>query len=267
MGPQRKTSREATFGPQRHLTLKSRLYVLLRDELGLGRQPKIAQLLCDEIVELVDECFVTEDQLKLGQLLALVPEQGQGHSFRHGLEQVKLKAVRLTLLLPEDIEALADGTPAAEVRMTRIARIVREAFAQGACITTTQVGLLMGLSPSVIAKHVREYHEAHEDLLPLRGIVEDCSSAISHKGWVIKLHLEGLSTSEICKKTNHAPRSVERYVRRFNQVREFVQYLGRTPEPTVVARILGIGEKLATAYLALLPEDEIPGPPQRCVQS
>ena len=267
MGPQRKTSREATFGPQRHLTLKSRLYVLLRDELGLGRQPKIAQLLCDEIVALVDECFVTEDQLKIGQLLLLAPEQGQGNSYTHGLQQVKLKPVRLTLLLAEDIEALAGGTPAADVRMQRIARIVREAFDQGACITTTQVGLLLGLSPSVISKHVREYHEAHQDLLPLRGIVEDCSSAISHKELIIKLHIEGLSTSEICKKTNHAPKSVERYVRRFNQVREFVQYLDRTPEPAVIARILGIGEKLATAYLELIPEAELSGQPQRRAQS
>ena len=267
MGLKRKTSREAIFGPQRHLTLKSRLYVLLRDELGLGRQPKIAQLLCDEIVTLVDECFVTEDQLKLGQLLVLVPEQGQGNSFRHGLEQVKLKPVKLTLLLPADIEALAGGTPAADVRMTRIARIVREAFDQGACISTTQVGLLLGLSPSVVAKHVRQYHEAHSDLLPLRGIVEDCSSAISHKGWVIKLHLEGFSTSEIAQKTNHAPKSVERYVRRFNQVREFVQYLDRTPEPTIIARILGIGEKLARAYLELIPKDELPGRQETPAQS
>ena len=39
MGQTRKTARQATYGPQLHLTLKSRLYVLLRDELGLGRQP------------------------------------------------------------------------------------------------------------------------------------------------------------------------------------------------------------------------------------
>ena len=39
MGIHRKTSREAAYGPQRHLTLKSRIFTLLRDELGLGRQP------------------------------------------------------------------------------------------------------------------------------------------------------------------------------------------------------------------------------------
>jgi len=59
--------------------------------------------------------------------------------------------------------------------------------------------------------------------------------------------------------THHTPKSVERYLRRFNQVREFVRYLDKTPDPTVIARILGIGEKLAQAYLELLPADEQPG--------
>jgi hypothetical protein len=257
MGARQKTSREATYGPQRQLTLKSRLFVLLRDELGLGRQPKIAQLLCDEIVQLVDECFITEDQVRIGQVLVLAPEQGQGNSYHNAMEQLKLRAVRLTLLVPEDIEALATGTPTDEVRMRRIARMVREAFDQGACLTTTQLGLLLGLSPSVVSKQVREYHEAHDELLPLRGIVEDCSSATTHKALVIKLHLEGLSTAEIAAKTNHAPKSVERYVRRFNQVREFCSYLHGTPEPAVIARILGIGDKLARAYLELIPPAEL----------
>jgi len=258
MGRKRLTTRESTYGSQRHLTLKSRLFVLLRDELGLGRQPKVAQLLCDEIVQAVDECFVAEDQLRIGQALVLAPEQGQKNSFRNGLAQLKLMPVRLTLLIPQDIEDLASGVPQGEVRMTRIARIVCEAFDQGACLTTTQIGLLLGLCPSVVSGHIRDYHQTHDELLPTRGIVEDCSSATTHKAQIIRHHLEGLSTSEIAKKTNHSPKSVERYVRRFNQVREFVHYLDRACEPAVVARILGIGEKLARAYLELIPDDELP---------
>jgi hypothetical protein len=257
MGQTRKTTRQATYGPQRHLTLKSQLFVLLREELGLGRQPKIAQLLCDEITEVVEQCFVSEDQLKIGQVLILAPEVGQGNTFRHGMDQVKLRAVRLTLLVPEDIQALANGVSHDEVRMVRMARMIREAYDQGACLSTTQLGLLVGFSPAAVATRVRRYHEEHDELLPLRGIVEDCSSATTHKTEIVRLHLEGLTTSEIAAKTNHSPKSVERYLRRFNQVREFVQYLDKAPDPVVVARILGIGEKLARAYLRLIPENEV----------
>lgn len=258
MGPHRKTSREAVYGPQRHLTLKSRLFTLLRDELGLGRQPKVAQMLCDEIVSLVDECFVTEDQVRIGQMLVLAPEQGQGNSFIHGLEQTRLRSVKLTLLTPEDISALAGGVGHIEVRMQRMARMVTEAYEQGACLSTSQLGVLVGIAPSAVSTQIRVYHEKKGELLPLRGIVEDCSSAITHKAEIIKLHLEGKTTSEISTATHHNPKSVERYVRRFNQVRECVRYLDKVPDAVVIARILGIGEKLAKAYLELLPASERP---------
>lgn len=258
MGAHRKTSREATYGPQRHLTLKSRLFTLLRDELGLGRQPKIAQLLCDEIATVVDECFVSEDQLRIGQALVLAVEQGQGNSFRYGLDQVRTRPVRLTLLTPEDVAALAAGEKHHEVRMRRIVRMVKEAFDQGACLTTSQLGLLLGISPAVVGGHIRAYHEAHDELLPIRGVVEDCSSATTHKTEIVRLHLLGYTTSEIAEKTHHNPKSVERYLRRFNQVRECVRYFDKPPEPAILARILGIGERLARAYLELLPPDERP---------
>jgi len=142
--------------------------------------------------------------------------------------------------------------------MSRMARMVHEAFDQGACLTTSQLGLLVGISPAAVASQIRRYHEEHGELLPLRGIVEDCSSATTHKVEIVRLHLEGLTTSEISDKTHHNPKSVERYLRRFNQVREFVRYLDKTPDPVVVARILGIGEKLARSYLELVPADELP---------
>ena len=37
--------RQKVYGPERARTLRSRLFVLLRDELGMGRQPKVARLL------------------------------------------------------------------------------------------------------------------------------------------------------------------------------------------------------------------------------
>ena len=203
---------------------------------------------------MVDECFVTEDQLRLGQALVLAPEQGQANPFSKGMQYLKLKTVRLTFLTPQDVESLCDGTPTSTVRMTRMARMAQEAFEQGACLTTAQLALILGLVPSVVSRLIQAYHETHGEFVPLRGIVEDCSGATSHKAQIVKLHLEGLSTSEIAQKTKHNPKNVERYVRRFNQVREFVGYLERPPEPQVVARILGMGDKLAREYLDLLPE-------------
>jgi DNA-binding CsgD family transcriptional regulator len=94
-------------------------------------------------------------------------------------------------------------------------------------------------------------------VLPLRGIVEDCSPAISHKALIIAKHLEGLSTSEIARQTHHTPRSVERYIRRFEQVRELVRYLGKRPESPLIARILRCSPRLVRTYLELIPGEEL----------
>ena len=259
MGSPQTPWRERVYGPERARTLKSRLFVLLRDELGLGRQPKVARLLVDEIVAVVEATLVDAAVLRPGQAVVLCPELGQGPSWTwRKLEDKRMKAVHLTLVSGEDIERLVEGHPLSDVRKQRMARLATEAYEQGATVTSCQLGVLTGISPSRVSAQLQAYTEETGELLPLRGIVEDCSPAISHKAMIIAHHLTGESTSEIARATQHTPRSVERYIARFEQVRELVRYLDKAPDPAVVARILGCSERLVRAYLALLPPDEQP---------
>lgn len=145
--------KEKTYGPQRALTLSSRLLVLLRDELGLSQQPKVARLLVNEIPEVIEDSFLAEEEMRPGQLLVLAPEIGQGPSWHHG-----------------------------------------------------------------------------------------------------KLEDKQLKPAQIAKATDHTPRSVERYIRRFEQVRELVAYLDKGPDPMTIARILGCSQQLVAEYLELLPD-------------
>jgi DNA-binding CsgD family transcriptional regulator len=94
----------------------------------------------------------------------------------------------------------------------------------------------------------------HDEVLPMRGIIEDCSPAVTHKAAIITHHLRGETTAEIAQATSHTPRSVERYIRRFEQVRELVGYLAQEPEPATIARILGCSEKLVRTYLGMIPK-------------
>ena len=261
MGSSQTPWREQVYGPERARTLKSRLFVLLRDELGLGRQPKVARLLVDEIVAVVESTLVDAALLRPGQAVVLCPELGQGPSWTwRKLEDKRMKTVHLTLVASEDIERLAEGRPLREVRKQRLARLATEAFEQGATVTSCQLAMLTGISPATVNAQVRAYTQETGEVPPMRGVVEDCSPAISHKAMIIARHLGGEATSEIARATNHTPRSVERYIARFEQVRELVRYLDRAPDPTVVARILGCSERLVRAYLELLPVDEQPQP-------
>jgi len=259
VGSTRKSWKEQLYGPERARTVASRLFVLLRDELGLGRQPKVARLLVDEILGVLETTYVESGRLAPGQVLVLAPEVGQGPSWkRPRLEDKRMKTVSLTLVAPEDIERLATGEPLRVVRGQRLARLVREAYEQGVTLTSCQLAVMTGVSPGHVSARLRAWMDEHGQVLPTRGIIEDCSPAISHKALIIARHLEGETTSEIARATNHTPRSVERYIRRFEQVRELVSYLDRAPEPAVIARILRCSEKLVRTYLELMPAGERP---------
>jgi hypothetical protein len=257
MGSGTKSVCESYYGPQRSLSLASRLYVLLRDELGLGRQPKVARLLVDEILQVVESTLVATEHMRPGQVLLLAPEIGQGSSWRHStLADKRLKPVRLTLIADDDIERLAAGEPMSTVRCARLVRLVREAFDQGAPLSSFQLALLTGVCSSRVNQQLKTYMETTGETLPTRGIVEDCSPAVTHKAAIIARHLDGESTSEIARATSHTPASVERYIARFEQVRELVRYLDPTPEARLIARILGCSRALVAAYLELLPPGE-----------
>ena len=261
MGSTKRMWQERVYGPERVRTLKSRLFVLLRDELGLGRQPKVARLLVDEIARVVQETVVDASVLHPGQVLVLAPEIGQGPSWRwNRLEDKRMKAVALDLVAQADIEQLASGAKLREVRKQRLVRLVVEAYEQGVTLTACQLGVMTGISPSLVGTQVNDHMKATGTVLPMRGIIEDCSPAVTHKSMIIARHLEGESTSEIARATKHTPRSVERYIRRFEQVREFVRYVDRAPDPSVIARILGCSERLVRTYLDLLPPSELPEP-------
>jgi hypothetical protein len=257
MGKTKASWQEQVYGSERSRTLKSRLFVLLRDELGLGRQPKVARLLVDEIVGVVEATLVDASVLGPGQVVALCPEVGQGPSWqRNKLEDKKLKTVHLTLIDPRDIERLAAGEPLRTVRKQRLVRLTREAYEQGATLTSCQLAVMTGISPSQASTQLRAYMKETGEVLPMRGIVEDCSPAVTHKATIVARHLKGESTGEIARATDHTPRSVERYIARFEQVRELVGYLDKAPEPAVIARILKCSEHLVRTYLELLPAGE-----------
>ena len=261
MGKRQTSWREQAYSSERARTLRSRLFVLLREQLGLRPQPRVARLLVDDILTVVADTYVDASTVQPGQVIALCPELGQGPSWTwRKLEDKHLKTVRLTLLAQDDVERLAGGERLPAVRKLRMARLAREAYQQGATVTTCQLSLMTGISPATAAAQLRDFMKENDEVLPLRGIIEDCSPAVTHKAAIVARHLQGESTAEIARATDHTPRSVERYIGRFEQIRELVRYLDRVPEPTVIARILSCSERLVRTYLELLPSEERPQP-------
>jgi len=252
----KKRNAERVFGPQLALTVKNRIQIFLCEALGLVRQPKVIKLLVDELFEVIDDCYRSHKAVKPGQVVLLVPKIGSGPRQHQTMAETPLVSVCVTLFNQEDIEWIAAGKPSTERRIKKMCRIVEEAYEQGGTLSTAQVAVLTGVAWSVVKRVLKKHRDQSDDILPLRGIVEDMGSAVSHKAMIIRLYLKGMSVTEIARKTDHAPSSIERYITRFNQIRELIRHMADEPNPFLISRIVQCSQRLVSAYLALLPDEE-----------
>ncbi len=92
------------------------------------------------------------------------------------------------------------------------------------------------------------YQERFGVLLPTAGTVLDMGRTLTHKTIVVELALQGLSTTEIARRTYHAPSSLDAYLRLFDRVLMLVYY--RVPE-RAMHRITGTSPALVKEHLEL----------------
>ena len=158
--------------------------------------------------------------------------------------------VSLSVVHESDGEVLHRlGSPA--LRRVRLGRMCAEAYRQGAVLSHEDLALLLALDLSSVRRLVRRCGEEGGRVLT-RGVVEDIGPSVSHKEEVIRLYFAGHLPARIAARTGHSLGSVERYLQRFEQVRELASLL-QDPRPEVMARILGCSARLVAAYLDLIP--------------
>jgi hypothetical protein len=205
---------KATYGPLTQKTLHSALKRELMTNFGFENMALIADLLIERFLALVDEFTVAPGRLQPYQTLVIGIDKREKFGYGIPISNIKLKPAIVSLITPEEIQALAEGIPLPRVRGEMIARILKEAFEQGAVLSFDIIGLLFGVSPSAVGGWVKKYYESHPgEVLPHAGVVFDLGRTRTHKGPILMLHYQGLLTQEIARRTNHEPQRVDKYLK------------------------------------------------------
>ncbi len=102
------------------------------------------------------------------------------------MAEIRLVPVILTMVAREDIMHLFQGVPLPEVRQQVIARLHREADAQGGTLAELDTCLLLCQSQTAIGKAVRAYEQEHACIVPRRGTVHDMGRSVTHKAIIAK---------------------------------------------------------------------------------
>lgn len=154
----------------------------------------------------------------------------------------------------EDDRILHERGPAG-FRQARIAEICQEALSQGALLTREDMAYrVFFVSPRTITRDLNILRRADPGIMiPLRSTVHDIGPVLTHRTEIVRLALEGKTTSQICRILRHSPQAVTNYLSTFVRC---VQLVRKDMQVGQIAFLLRRGKSLIQKYLDLLSECE-----------
>jgi hypothetical protein len=154
----------------------------------------------------------------------------------------------------EDDRLLAERGPTA-FRRARLADVCQEAVSQNGLLTVEDLAYrVFFVSPRTITRDLGALRAAEPGrLVPLRSNLQDIGPVLTHRTQIVRLALEGKTTSQICRILHHSPPAVANYVSTFARC---VQLARQGMQPGQIAFLLRRGPGLVGQYLELLAQCE-----------
>lgn len=248
-----KPHQQRLYGPMLSKTLPNVLDHFLAEEFPHLGGNKIRELCVKEIMRLIEAHYVPGQHLQPGQTIWYAVDKTDKPHDGQTMANTRLRPVILTLVSQQDIEALMKGVPLLTVRRQVIARLHREAEAQGGVLAQTDSALLLHQSQATIGQAIRTYEQEHQCVIPRRGTVHDLGRSVSHKALIAKKALEaGKQAPDVAWETDHSLPCTERYLVDLMRVYISLKRHGMTVEAAAFAT--GLSLSLVKEYAELIAE-------------
>jgi hypothetical protein len=236
-------------------TFKSVLCHLLHTEFPGIFGPTISRLFADKIDELYERFHPPRSRFQSGQVLWTGVAIDDPPSRNKRIEDTRLVPIVLDLVAAQDIHEAQDKVLRSRTRLTKIIRLFRQAYEQGAVLGHADVSLLLNMHISRISTCVLSYERETGQLIPRRGTIHDMGRSVTHKAIICyKSLVEKKPTSQVAQETFHSPEDVEHYVQCFRRI-QLCRDKGLSPEE--VAQATGHSLALVQEYLDLIVEFQI----------
>jgi len=221
--PATRTMAKSIYGPSQQKTLHNLLKRELVLNFGFENKLKIADVLIDSLLEIVDTYGKEKQKIQPYQTVWPAVAKDDFPGYGKTMADTQYMPVVLTLWTPDELEQLANGHSPRSLAPQRIARFFKQAFEQGAVLSSIDVGLILNCSPSRVSQLRQQWEKDHQETLPSRGSYHDLGRTFTHKQQIIEYHLNGLMPSEIARKTDHDPACVDRYIKDFERTVPFFE--------------------------------------------
>jgi hypothetical protein len=208
--------------------------------------PILRRKLVNELIKVLHNLLPLKQHVKPGQIVwnAVCTKT------RADSANVRFIPVTLTMIDAHDVQQLADGVPMTQIMRQAIARITKEAYAQGALLSMRDIGLLTWRTGSAVSQHRKRYEKEQNVTLPHPGSLQDMGSCVSHKSTIIrKITIDKKDPLVVAQETNHSIRAVDRYIKDFNRVRVCYQ---DGKDKQFISLATGLNKSVVCEYIQLI---------------
>jgi DNA-binding CsgD family transcriptional regulator len=231
-------------------TLDSRFTTEIQQ--GLNCSPFEAEAVLDVVKE-VDFPFLAAEapQAPPGKitLIAVAADEPAGKPVATCTKQT----VCLTLHRGKVDDDLIHQKGPAGFRQARLLDLCQEALSQGALLTSEDLAYrVFFVTPRTISRDLKAVRAAHPNvLIPMRSTLHDLGPVLTHRTQIVRLALQGKTTTQICQIMHHSPEAIANYLSTFTRCAQLAQ---RKMQVGQIAFLLRRGPSLIRAYLNLLDE-------------
>src|SRR5262249_2033000 len=138
-------------------------------------------------------------------------------------------------------------------RQPRLLDLGQQALSPGALLTAEDLAYrVFFVTPRTIARDLKVVRQAHPDvLIPMRSTLHDLGPVLTHRTPIVRLALQGKTTSQIGQIMHHSPEAVANYLSTFTRC---AQLASKKMQAGQIAFLLRRGVSLIKAYLKILAE-------------
>jgi len=181
--------------------------------------PVVRENIADALIDLFNSLCPESSRLKPGQIVWNALDKRT----RADSEKRRYKPVILSLVTDDEVSMFEKGSSVSTIRKNVMARMIKEAYQQGAVLSTRDLSLLLIFTASALSHERIEYEKEHNTVLPHTGVIHDMGTTLTHKRIIIYKHVvEKKDPSIIARETNHSQLAVDKYLKDFNRVKTLV---------------------------------------------
>lgn len=178
--------------------------------------PELRKAFIKRIMEMFETHTIEQPRIKPGQIAWIAVDK----LTRADSKKVRYKPVILTLVTHKEIDQLTAGKKEIlNLFPLVVARMLKEAYQQGALLSMRDIGLLFKREPSSISAIRQRYEKEHQEILPTPATLQDMGSGISHKTMILrKILLEKKDMVKVRNETSHTQKAIDRYLKDYRRV-------------------------------------------------